>query len=138
VREGGEAGGFRATVGRCLDTDCEWVTGLTTEDFPAYVSFSRPAALGVAYTLTITWQPAVNAFVFVVSGGDGPVESHRITYRAADATPPRGYAYELRVTNRPWNCWITAMVRDPQRASIDVRFDNVRFNSDAVEATRAR
>lgn len=130
-RRGGSSGGvFVGVIGRCLTADCGWIGSLGS------VQFTRPAALGVAYTLTITWQPTVNAFQFAVSGAGAPIESHRATYPVADSAPARGYAYDLRVANFPITCWGPPESRFMERWSIDARFDNVRFDSTAVAATR--
>jgi hypothetical protein len=125
----GSSGAFVASLGRCLSADCAWIERL------AAVGFTRAAPVGAAHTLTITWQPAVNSFLFVV-GGAGPLESHRIAYTQADATPARGFAYDLRVVNTPSVCYGPPAIRHRGRATIDVRFDDVRLDSAAVTATR--
>ena len=124
-----------AQTGHCANADCS----LVRWRFPhATTSFERTWEMGVAYVLTIVWQPASNAFVFTVAGG-GATESRTVSYTMADTTPVRGYAYDLRVETRPRRCYappIGAPYQVPQQVSIDARFDNVLLNSSAATATR--
>jgi hypothetical protein len=119
-----------ATVGRCNNPDCSRVRG-------GEITFARSWTTRVRYALTIVWQPASNAFVFTVAG-DGPTESLTVPYTWADRTPVRGYAYDLRVENRPRRCYteMGAPNQVPQEVAIDARFDNVQLNSAAAAATR--
>ena len=91
--------------------------------------------MGVAHVLTIAWQPASNALVFTVDGG-GATESYTLTYTNEDQTTVRGYAYDLRVENRPRRCntQYGASYQVPQEVSIDARFDDVQLNSTAATA----
>ena len=120
-----------AQTGRCNNADCSRVRWGPT------IAFERTWATGASHVLTIVWQRASDAFVVTVAGG-GTTESCTVPYAMADATPPRGYAYDLRVETRPRRCYTQMGASNlvPQEVSIDARFDNVRLNSTAATATR--
>jgi hypothetical protein len=116
---------LEARVGRCNTPACRirW----------SAIQFTRAWTVGAAHVLTITWQPASNRFAFTVSGGGIPAETRTLAYTYADAAPPRGYAYDLRVESQPGFCGNgEVLIWEP--ASIDARFDNVQLNSAAATA----
>jgi hypothetical protein len=116
-----------ARVGRCNTPQCRMTWSTTV--------FTRGWTVGAAHVLTINWRPGSNAFTFTVSGGGITTESRTVTYSRADSTPPRGYAYDLRVEAEPGFCGDGEEVV-PATASIDARFDNVQLDSTAATAAR--
>jgi hypothetical protein len=118
----------QARMGRCGTAGCRIHS--------VGVEFTRGWTVGVPHVLTITWQPAKNRFAFTVSGGGVPAETRTLAHTSADAAPPRGYAYDLRVESQPGFCGIEGEGFIWETASIDARFDNVQLNSAAATAAR--
>ena len=116
-----------ARVGRCTTANCEFITWTTTP-------FRRTWTAGAAHVLTISWRPASNAFTFSLGGGGTAAESVTVRYTTGDATPPRGFAYDLRVEAQPTRCDYRSDDNFPQTVSIDARFDNVQLDSVAAAA----
>jgi hypothetical protein len=118
-----------ARVGRCRNAKCEHISWQATP-------FTRTWTVGTAHVLTINWRPGSDAFTFTLGGGGVAAESLTVPYTSADVTPPRGYAYDLRVEAHPTRCHDANNLHPPQRVSVDARFDNVHLDSAAATATR--
>ena len=116
---------IEAVVARCVNPGCSTAALIGT------VTFARKWATGVPIVAIIRWQPENNRFGFTASSADLGNETRFITYTLPDTKKSKAFAKDLRVSTSAANCSAGAV-----EGSIDARFDDVRINATAVDATQ--
>ena len=105
---------FLGTITRCTNPDC------STASVVGSAPFAATWALGETHKLRLTWDAANDQFVFLVAP-----ETESIPYVLTDTAPPVALNFKaLSVDTFAENCASGGQ----KRASIDVRFDDVRVN----------
>ena len=118
-------------VWRCADRACDLIRPIGS------ATFTQTAALGTAVALQIRWQPDQTRFAFRAAGEGIPAETRAVRYDDGMATErPVGFAYDVRLENRPDACHWVGATTPRLTVSSQARIDNVRLDQDAATAAR--
>ena len=120
-----------AHVWRCTDRACDLIQPLGS------ATFTRTASLGAAVVLGTKWQPERSRFLFTATGGGGTAETKVVGYSDAMAADrPVGFAYDVRLENRPAACPWAGATTPRRTVSSETRIDNVRLDEQAAAEAR--